>query len=94
MEGPGAPPVVFLSAGPEWRKTTLLAQWASLAGRPFAWVSADERDNDPIVLPTYVAVAPDRVSRLDSSVFDAPASPGVSVARAALSPTASPGGPC
>ena len=50
-----------LSAGPGWGKTTLLAQWASASQRPFAWLSVDERDNDPIVLLTYVAVALDRV---------------------------------
>jgi LuxR family transcriptional regulator, maltose regulon positive regulatory protein len=72
-------PIVFLSAGPGWGKTTLLAQWASESQRPFAWVSVDENDNDPIVLLTYIAVALDRVSPLDAGVFDALASPGVSV---------------
>jgi LuxR family transcriptional regulator, maltose regulon positive regulatory protein len=75
----GSMPVVFLSAGPGWGKTTLLAQWASRSQRPFAWVSVDEKDNDPIVLLTYVAAALDRVSPLDSAVFDSLASPGVSV---------------
>jgi LuxR family transcriptional regulator, maltose regulon positive regulatory protein len=79
VEGSRAIPLVVLSAGPGWGKTTLLAQWASRSQRPFAWVSVDERDNDPIVLLTYVAAALDRVSRLDPSVFDALASPGVSV---------------
>jgi len=79
LEGSSATPLVFLSAGPGWGKTTLLAQWASRSQRRFAWVSADENDNDPIVLLTYVAVALDRVSQLDRSVFDALASPGVSV---------------
>jgi LuxR family transcriptional regulator, maltose regulon positive regulatory protein len=72
-------PVVCLSAGPGWGKTTLLAQWASKSERSFAWLSVDERDNDPIVLLTYVAVALDRVSPLDPSVFQGLASPGVSV---------------
>ena len=79
LEGSGAPRLVLLSAGPGWGKTTLLAQWASQSQRPFAWVSVDERDNDPIVLLTYVAVALDRVSRLDPSVFDSLALAGVSV---------------
>jgi hypothetical protein len=69
----------FLSPGPGWGKTTLLAQWASRSRRPFAWLSADEDDNDPIVLLTYVAAALDRVSRLDPRVFEALALPGVSV---------------
>ena len=79
LESARAAPVVFVSAAPGWGKTTLLAQWAATSKRPFAWVDVDERDNDPIVLLTYVAAALDRVSRLDQSVFDALASPGVSV---------------
>ena len=79
LAGSHAIPVVYMSAGPGWGKTTMLAQWASRAQRPFAWVSVDENDNDPIVLLTYVAAALDRVSGLDPSVFEALASPGVSV---------------
>ena len=71
-------PVVFIFAGPGWGKTTLLAQWAARSQRPFAWVTVDERDNDPIVLLTYVAAALDRVSPLDPSVFEALGSVGVS----------------
>jgi LuxR family transcriptional regulator, maltose regulon positive regulatory protein len=72
-------PIVLLSAGPGWGKTTLLAEWASRSRRPFAWVSVDERDNDPILLLRYVATALDRLSPLDPAVFDALATPGVSV---------------
>ena len=72
-------PVVSVSAGPGWGKTTLLAQWASQSQRPVAWVSVDQNDNDPIVLLAYVAAALDRVSPLDPSVFKALASPGASV---------------
>ncbi len=79
VEGSRDAPVVILSAGPGWGKTTMLAQWASRSDRPFAWVSVDEGDNDPIVLLTYVATALDRVSRLDPSVFEALASSHVSV---------------
>jgi LuxR family maltose regulon positive regulatory protein len=79
LEEADAVPVAVVSAGPGWGKTTLLAQWASRSRRPFAWVSVDHNDNDPIVLLTYVAVALDRLSPVDASVFDALASPGVSV---------------
>ena len=71
-------PVVFIFAGPGWGKTTLLAQWAARSQRPFAWVTVDERDNDPIVLLTHVAAAVDRVSRLAPGVFEALGSPGAS----------------
>jgi LuxR family transcriptional regulator, maltose regulon positive regulatory protein len=72
-------PVVFLSAGPGWGKTTLLAEWASRSQRPFAWVSVDERDNDPILLLRYVTTALDRLSPVDPAVFEALLTPGVSV---------------
>jgi LuxR family transcriptional regulator, maltose regulon positive regulatory protein len=62
----------------------LLAEWASQSPRPFAWVSADEGDNDPIVFLTYVAAALDRVSPLDPGVLEALASPGVSVEATAV----------
>ena len=60
-------------------KTTLLAQWAERNGQAFAWVSLDERDNDPRVLLTYVAEALDAVEPIGQRVFDALASPGSSV---------------
>ena len=76
---PATAPLIVVSAGAGWGKTTLLAQWASRAERPFAWVSVDEKDNDPIVLLTYVAAALDRVSPLNPRVFQALASPGASL---------------
>src|SRR3954469_18065524 len=73
-------PIVMLCAGPGYGKTTALAQWAaSSEQRPFAWVSVDQHDNDPVVLLTYVAVALDRVASIDGGVFEALASPGASV---------------
>jgi LuxR family transcriptional regulator, maltose regulon positive regulatory protein len=35
----------------------LLAQWEKLDRRPFAWVSLDRRDNDPLVLWNYLVAA-------------------------------------
>jgi LuxR family maltose regulon positive regulatory protein len=60
-------------------KTTLLAQWAEFTGQAFAWVSVDEKDNDPKVLLTYVAEALNAVEPVGKRVFDALASPGSSV---------------
>ena len=42
-------------------------------------MNVDDKDNDPIVLLTYVATALDRVSPIDASVFEALSSPGASV---------------
>ena len=80
LEESDTAPVVSLSAGPGWGKTTLLVQWRARSRRPFAWVAIDENDNDPIVLLTYIAAALDRVSQLDASVFDTLATPGASIA--------------
>ena len=72
-------PIVSVVAPPGYGKTTVLAQWAERNGQSFAWVSVDERDNDPKVLLTYVARALDAVEPIDERVFDALASPGSSV---------------
>ena len=72
-------PIVSVVAPPGYGKTTLLSQWAERDGQAFAWVSVDERDNDPKVLLTYVAEALNVVEPIDERVFDALASPGSSV---------------
>src|SRR5215218_3756900 len=73
-------PIVMFFAGPGYGKTTALSQWAASPGqRPFAWVSVDAQDNDPVVLLTYIAAALDRVAPIDPGVFEALASPGASI---------------
>jgi LuxR family transcriptional regulator, maltose regulon positive regulatory protein len=75
--------VVCLVAPPGYGKTTLLAQWAERKSR-VAWVTVDRRDNDPMVLLSYIAAAMDRVEPIDPGVFQTLASPGVLVAGTAL----------
>ena len=72
-------PVVLLSAPPGYGKTTLLSQWAARSRRSFAWVSVDERDNDPVVLAAYIAAALDRLTPLEPGVHEALASPDASI---------------
>jgi LuxR family transcriptional regulator, maltose regulon positive regulatory protein len=48
-------PIVSVAAPPGFGKTTLLAQWVEHSGNAVAWVSVDERDNDPKILLRYVA---------------------------------------
>jgi LuxR family maltose regulon positive regulatory protein len=43
------------------------------------WVSVDERDNDPVVLLTYLAVALDRVEPIDPRIVRGLAGPGASI---------------
>jgi LuxR family maltose regulon positive regulatory protein len=72
-------PIVSVVAPSGYGKTTVLSQWAERNGQSFAWVSVDERDNDPKVLLTYIAQALDAVEPIGDRVFDALASPGSSV---------------
>src|SRR6516225_8981279 len=72
-------PIVSVVAPPGYGKTTLLAQWAEHTSQALAWVSVDEKDNDPRVLLSYVAKALDAVQQVDGGVFDALASPVSSV---------------
>lgn len=44
----GALPLVLLSAGAGFGKTTLLSTWASQYPHPVAWLSLDPLDNDPL----------------------------------------------
>jgi LuxR family transcriptional regulator, maltose regulon positive regulatory protein len=71
---------VFSVAAPAgYGKTTLLAQWAARDERPFAWVSLEARDDDPVALLTYIAAALDSVHPIDPAVFRASAAAGDSL---------------
>jgi LuxR family maltose regulon positive regulatory protein len=72
-------PIVSVVAPPGYGKTTLLSQWAEASSQAFAWVSADQGDNDPKVLLSYVAEALDAVEPIDGGVFEALSSPASSV---------------
>ena len=50
-------PLATIVAPAGYGKTTLLSQWAARDSRPFAWVSIDDRDNDPAVLLRHIAAA-------------------------------------
>jgi LuxR family transcriptional regulator, maltose regulon positive regulatory protein len=80
----GPVPLVCVVAPAGYGKTTLLAQWGRSKGDRVGWVSLDARDNDPVVLLTYLAVALDRIEPIDPGVFRALASPGVLVLTAAV----------
>lgn len=59
--------LTLLSAGAGFGKSTLLAQWVESESktRPVAWLRLDERENDPVVLWSYVIAAVQRVTRAD-----------------------------
>ena len=52
-----ATPVVSIVAPAGYGKTTLCAQWARRDGRPSAWLTVDDRDNDPAVLLRHLGAA-------------------------------------
>ena len=62
-------PVITVVAPPGYGKTTLLAQCAERMWPRVAWVSCDAGDNDPVVLLSALAVALDRIERIDPAIF-------------------------
>ena len=60
-------------------KTTLLARWAEMDPRPFAWVALDSQDDDGVPFLQYIAAAIHRVEPVAPSVFDALSGPGASI---------------
>ena len=52
-------------------KTTLLSDWVAASGRPVAWLSLDEGDNDPTLFFSYLLAALGRVdARLGANLFE------------------------
>src|SRR5262249_41006012 len=76
--------VATIVAPAGYGKTTLLAQWAARDPRPFAWISIDERDDDPIVLLRQLAAALHAIRPLHGSVIDALSSSDRSIWEAAV----------
>ncbi|HET9507770.1 MAG TPA: LuxR C-terminal-related transcriptional regulator [Gaiellaceae bacterium] len=76
--------VVTVIAPAGYGKTTLLGQWAGRDRRPFAWLSIDERDDDPALLVGHVAAALGRVRPDDSVAFESPRPPRASSWRSEL----------
>lgn len=77
-------PVVLVAAPAGYGKTTLLAQWAGRDERGAAWVTIDDRDNDPLVLVRHIAVALGGVRPVPPVLHEALAMPGASVWSRAL----------
>jgi LuxR family maltose regulon positive regulatory protein len=64
-------PLTTVVAPAGYGKTTLLSQWAARDARPFAWVTLEERDNDPVVLLRHIAAALMRDQPLDERLVHA-----------------------
>ena len=55
LKASSATPVVAVVGPAGYGKSMLLAQWAQVDPRPFAWLSINQRDNDPAVLLSCIA---------------------------------------
>jgi len=53
--------LTLISAPAGFGKTTLVSEWLSNCGRPAAWLSLDEGDNDPTRFLTYLVAALQRI---------------------------------
>ncbi len=49
--------LTLISAPAGFGKTTLVSEWLAGCGRPVAWLSLDEGDNDPTRFLTYLVAA-------------------------------------
>src|SRR3990170_3381935 len=49
--------LTLISAPAGFGKTTLVSEWVASCGRPVAWLSLDEGDNDPARFLIYVVAA-------------------------------------
>ncbi|MHC1781893.1 MAG: LuxR C-terminal-related transcriptional regulator [Anaerolineaceae bacterium] len=49
--------MTLISAPAGFGKTTLVSEWAAGCGRPIAWLSLDEADNDPTRFLVYIVTA-------------------------------------
>lgn len=63
-------PVVLVSAPAGYGKTSLLALWREREQRPFAWVSLEAADNDPVTFARRVLAALERILEADSETLD------------------------
>jgi LuxR family maltose regulon positive regulatory protein len=79
LRAAGAFPRVVVVAPAGYGKTTVLAQWAAKDVRPFAWLSVDVRDNEPVVLLRHLAAALDPIDPIEPRVLEALASQQPSV---------------
>lgn len=73
-------PVVSVSAPAGYGKTTLLAQWAQHRHPRVAWLSLDDRDNDPAVLLAYLGLALERIGIAEPRTGRSYGTPGIGVA--------------
>ncbi len=60
-------------------KTTVLSEWDAADQRPFAWITLDDRHNDPALLVASIAHGLDGIEAIDAGIFDALSTPRPSI---------------
>jgi LuxR family maltose regulon positive regulatory protein len=63
-----AAPLVVVAAPGGFGKTVAVSQWLQADPRPYAWLQADDADNDPLAFLSYVVAALGGVVRLDPMI--------------------------
>lgn len=67
--------LVLLTAPAGYSKTTCLAEWAAIDTRPFAWIAADGRYDDPALLVSSIVEALGEIEPLDPDLLAPLSSP-------------------
>src|SRR3954471_22354791 len=63
-------PLALLVAPAGYGKTSLLAEWRDQDSRPFAWLSVNDRDDDPAHLLASIANSLHDIEPVERDVFD------------------------
>ncbi len=77
--GAAGAPIASVVAPAGYGKTTVLSEWDAADPRPFAWITLDDRHNDPALLVASIAHGLDRIETIDAGVFDALSTPRPSI---------------
>ncbi len=75
LVGSSEVPLALLVAPAGYGKTTLLSQWDEQDKRPFAWVTLDRADNDPLELLASIASVLASIEPVDRDLLGALAAP-------------------
>jgi LuxR family transcriptional regulator, maltose regulon positive regulatory protein len=76
--------LVLFTAPAGYSKTTCLAEWAAADERPFAWIAADPRHDDPALLIAAIVEALDEIEPVDPDVLAPLATPKPSISKVVL----------
>jgi hypothetical protein len=86
------PTLTLIVAPPGFGKTSLLADWAGIDGRPFAWVTAEPEDNDQAVL--WSSIVPRWATRSAATASSSTSSSRPPVTRIRRRPSPGSSTPC